>query len=210
VIFVKTMNATRKAAERRQSILEVASEVFLSEGYSAAAMADIAQQLGGSKGTLYSYFPSKQELFFAVIEDRAERALDHFVPLEDTATLETALIAIGHRFLDSVLNPTSIAFYRLLISEAGRFPEIGALFYAQHRQRLVSSLAPHLQREVDIPGLGFADHLELGELFYDLCAGSIHRRTLMGIAINLKDADLDSHVRQTATMFLKLCDVKAS
>src|SRR6202790_3714523 len=52
---------------RREAILDVAAEVFMEVGYSAASMSIIAARVGGSKGTLYNYFKSKEELFEAYI-----------------------------------------------------------------------------------------------------------------------------------------------
>ena len=50
---------------RRELILDVAQEVFLEEGFANASMSTIAARLGGSKGTLYNYFKSKDDLFTA-------------------------------------------------------------------------------------------------------------------------------------------------
>ena len=54
------------SAKRRQ-IVEGAREVFLSAGFDGASMNDIARASGVSKGTLYAYFDSKDELFEAII-----------------------------------------------------------------------------------------------------------------------------------------------
>ncbi|MET0363609.1 MAG: TetR/AcrR family transcriptional regulator, partial [Sphingobium sp.] len=59
--------------DRRDAILCVAGESFLEHGYTGTTMSGIAATLGGSKGTLWSYFSSKEELFAAVI-DRATAA----------------------------------------------------------------------------------------------------------------------------------------
>ena len=55
---------------RREAILDVAQDVFLDEGFAAASMSTIAARLGGSKGTLYNYFKSKEELFNAYVQRR--------------------------------------------------------------------------------------------------------------------------------------------
>ena len=52
--------AVSKRDVRREGILDVARGVFLSEGYATASMSTIAAKLGGSKGTLYNYFKSKE------------------------------------------------------------------------------------------------------------------------------------------------------
>ena len=56
--------------QRRELILDVAQGVFLEEGFAKASMSVIAAKLGGSKGTLYNYFKSKEELFNAYVERR--------------------------------------------------------------------------------------------------------------------------------------------
>ena len=63
----KSQRATRKGRERRDKILEVASEVFRENGFEATSMSQIAALAGGSKGTLYNYFPSKEDLLLAVL-----------------------------------------------------------------------------------------------------------------------------------------------
>ena len=66
-----------RADTRRQAILEVAREVFLQEGYAAASMSVIAARVGGSKAPLYSYFPSKEQLFGARIWAECSSASDN-------------------------------------------------------------------------------------------------------------------------------------
>src|ERR1700748_881544 len=58
---------------RREAILDVATEVFLEVGYSCASMSAIAARVGGSKGTLYNYFKSKEELFEAFVRRSCDR-----------------------------------------------------------------------------------------------------------------------------------------
>ncbi|HEY2834957.1 MAG TPA: helix-turn-helix domain-containing protein, partial [Rhizomicrobium sp.] len=60
--------------ERREAILKVAHTAFLSDGYAATSMSAIAAKVGGSKATLYYYFPSKEELFLAVIDEKCRDA----------------------------------------------------------------------------------------------------------------------------------------
>lgn len=200
--------AVDRSALRRDQILGIAADVFLRDGFSGAAMSDIAERVGGSKGTLYNYFPSKKDLFLAVVQCRAERALEDIgAPTGNFADLEAALRDIGLRTLRSALGADAIAFYRLLISEAGRFPEIGAFFYAEHRRRLVAPLLPHFERELDIRASGFVDHLEAGELFYDLCAGSIHRRALMGIPVASDAEAIAAQVERAVGLFLRACAI---
>lgn len=59
---------TSDREEKRRRLIEGAAAVFSRQGYTSTRMADIAVEAGVGKGTLYEYFPSKEELFFAVFE----------------------------------------------------------------------------------------------------------------------------------------------
>ena len=56
-----------KTQEKKQAILQVAAQAFRELGFEGTSMCEIRDRVGGSKATLYSYFPSKEDLFFEVI-----------------------------------------------------------------------------------------------------------------------------------------------
>src|SRR5204863_849423 len=58
---------------RRAQLLESALEVFVAQGYHAAAMDDIADRAGVSKPVLYQHFPGKLELYLALLDESAEK-----------------------------------------------------------------------------------------------------------------------------------------
>lgn len=115
---------------RREIILDVAEGSFLDLGYAGTTMSGIAAQLGGSKGTLWSYFPAKEALFEAVV-DRAtqefRRRLTVILNPEDE--LETALRRFCEQLLAKITSNKAIALHRLVIGESSRFPELGRIFY---------------------------------------------------------------------------------
>ena len=57
---------------RRKQLLAAAQEVFVAQGYHAAAMDDIAERAGVSKPVLYQHFPGKLELYLALLDTHAE------------------------------------------------------------------------------------------------------------------------------------------
>lgn len=96
--------ATPKSESRRQQVLDAALEVFARDGYGNAAVDDIARASATSKGGVYFHFPSKQALFFALMDeagglllDRVERAMaDEPNPLaKGDAALKSALTTFG-------------------------------------------------------------------------------------------------------------------
>lgn len=58
--------------ERRAQLLDAARQVFVTQGFHAAAMDDIAVRAGVSKPVLYQHFPSKQELYLALLDESVE------------------------------------------------------------------------------------------------------------------------------------------
>src|SRR3546814_13671240 len=57
------------AAARRKAFVDAARDLFFANGYAGTTMSSIASKVGGSKTTLWTYFPSKEELFAAVVDD---------------------------------------------------------------------------------------------------------------------------------------------
>lgn len=116
--------------ERRAAILDIARDAFLVDGYSGTSMSRIAALVGGSKATLYSYFPSKKDLFVAVIDRETAGLYDRIFNMELTANEPRAAITeLVRRCLDGLLSDPIVSGYRLIIAEAGRFPEIGRTAY---------------------------------------------------------------------------------
>jgi AcrR family transcriptional regulator len=62
--------------ERRRQLLDAALEVFVSQGYHAAAMDEIAERAGVSKPVLYQHFPGKLELYLALLDESVATLLD--------------------------------------------------------------------------------------------------------------------------------------
>ena len=63
--------------ERRAQLLESALEVFVAQGYHAAAMDDIAERAGVSKPVLYQHFPGKLDLYLALLDASCDTIIDN-------------------------------------------------------------------------------------------------------------------------------------
>jgi AcrR family transcriptional regulator len=126
---------------RRASIVAVATRYFLDHGYAATSMSAIADEIGGSKATLWNHFSSKEELFIAVLDELVtvfseaiESALhdDHF-------TLE-GLRHFCARFLEKLLQPDAVGLFRVILGDGEQFPEVNAMFYARGPAKLMPRL----------------------------------------------------------------------
>jgi AcrR family transcriptional regulator len=93
----------RKA--RRAQLLDSALEVFVAQGYHAAAMDDIAERAGVSKPVLYQHFPGKLELYLALLAQASDRIIDATCEaLEATSDNQVRVLATMQVFYDYVAN----------------------------------------------------------------------------------------------------------
>ena len=134
---------------RREAILDVAAEVFMEVGYSAASMSVIAARVGGSKGTLYNYFRSKEELFSAYVERycaHQQELMDEMI--SQGSDVRSVLAGLGASLLHVVTSGFGLRNFTLIVSEAGRAPEIGRAFYQAGPMRGVSRLTHFIERAI--------------------------------------------------------------
>ncbi|WP_312857029.1 TetR/AcrR family transcriptional regulator [Novosphingobium chloroacetimidivorans] len=127
-----TSKREQNKLRRRASIVEIATRSFLERGYAATSMSAIADELGGSKATLWSHFASKEELFTAVVDDLVARLSIEIEEdlIHDSFSIE-GLRRYVLRYLKKLMSDQAIALFRLMIAEGGRFPEIVAVFHAR-------------------------------------------------------------------------------
>ncbi|WP_413739280.1 TetR/AcrR family transcriptional regulator C-terminal domain-containing protein [Sodalis sp. RH21] len=147
---------------RRDAIIDAAAKLFQEMGYEGASMNELAKRLGGSKATLYSYFPSKEELFVAVVQAYATLHLSDAVHglLDDPAHeagLETTLRRFGEQMLLILINDESaLAVYRMVVAEAGR-SDVGMLFYESGPSESIEVLSALLAAAMERGELRRAD-----------------------------------------------------
>jgi AcrR family transcriptional regulator len=140
----------RLPEERPRQILEAALAVFAERGLAAARLDDIAKRAGLSKGTIYLYFPNKEELFREVVRTsviafiaRAEASF------ESQPDARHALDAWTEGYWRWLRSPTFPVMHRLMSADLTSFPDLAA-FYAteviERAQRLVRGI---LERGMD-------------------------------------------------------------
>ncbi len=166
---------------RRQTIIEIARAIFLEEGYAAASMSAIAARLGGSKGTLYNYFASKEELFKAVIQDQCgcKIALMFGDMTAGDGDVAEGLRKMGVRYATIVLGDEVINFSRVLIGEVGRFPELGRIMYEAGPLQGAKRLGAFMELQIQAGRLrDDLSPLRAAEQFCELCLSGLYRQRL--------------------------------
>ncbi|HEY6775528.1 MAG TPA: TetR/AcrR family transcriptional regulator [Thermoleophilaceae bacterium] len=139
------MQDTRRSTRKRGAILEAATAAFLRNGYRGTSMDEIAALAGVSKQTVYKHFADKERLFTEIVtstvDEVAEPVHNEVLELRDSGDLEEDLRDLARRQVAAVMQPRVLQLRRLVIAEAGRFPELGRTFYERGPGRTIGALA---------------------------------------------------------------------
>lgn len=126
----------KKRDAKRQTILDTASRLFRTQGFDGTSVSQITAEVGGSKATIYSHFPSKEVLFVECMTAAVDDYLGEIVA-QSAAQLnaygtnpDAVLRHYGTGYLKVMCSPDTVAARRLLIAEAAR-AGIGKLISAR-------------------------------------------------------------------------------
>ena len=140
---MNTQGRSHRYRSSRQIILATSREIFLQHGYNDGSMDIIAQRSGVSKTTLYAHFESKEALFNQVVVEMVEEhGHDAAAVLElpPEGDFRHALVTVGQRMLDVLLDPQLMALTRLCVIEGRRMSRGSYEALAEARSRLLDLL----------------------------------------------------------------------
>src|ERR1700758_1054927 len=139
-----------EASAKRRQIMDGAREVFLAQGFDAASMGEIAHKARVSKGTLYVYFASKEELFKAVSHEACSAQAGAVFSLDPKDhDVEAVLTRLGQEFVKFLCRPGAMPPLRTIMSISERMPEIGRRFYESGPACGVEKLRVYFESQVD-------------------------------------------------------------
>lgn len=147
-----------KSPAKRQTIVDTAAATFAELGFDGTSMGEICARLGGSKATLYNYFPSKEALFMEVIFQATEADFENTMQAlqGSRADVPTTLLGFGQQMLQLLYSTDVQALRRLLVAEGGR-GNIGQHCWEQGPNRGNAVIAAYLQQAMDSGQLRRAD-----------------------------------------------------
>ena len=190
----------RRKESRPAELIAAALDLFVERGYASTRLDEVAGRAGVSKGTLYLYFESKEDLFKAVVRETIvplirehQRGIEQS-ELDSARLLERFFVQWWEHFGSTRL--AGIA--KLIMAEAGNFPEVARFFHDEVIAPNGAVLAAIVQRGVERGEFAAVDieaatHLWMAPLvlkalwahsFDAICpAGTMKRRTLAGVAL---------------------------
>ena len=192
-----------KTEAKRQEILKAAAEVFREVGYERATMSDIRARIGGSKATLYNYFPSKESLLLEVMHHARELELQAAVAALDPEAedVRKELLRFGQQFLAVLYSPETIATRRLSIAES-RHSEIGRISFERAILPAEKKVAEFLRAAMKRGALRTADPKIAAMHCLSLLESELLQRMLLGVIEAVKPETLTSAARRAITVFL--------
>ena len=197
------------SAKRRQ-ILEGARRVFLADGFDGASMNDIARVAGVSKGTLYVYFNSKEELFEAMIREDRKQQAERIVFPDDAGDPRPALAAFGRQLIALMTRPEMIAQVRIVIAATAKFPSLGRVFYESGPRYGEIKLAGRLEAWRAQGGLDFSDGRLAARQFIDLCKSGVFHGCLFGLSDTASPEAIAQSVEAAVEVFMRAYGAKTA
>jgi AcrR family transcriptional regulator len=188
-----------RGVARRQAFLQAARDVFLEQGYEEASVNDVVRRAGGSLATLYAQFGNKEGLFLAVAQDQNDRFVRAITPeCVDHLPLEEGLQAIGQRYLHALLAKDNLAFFRIMVGEGRKFPQLLQRYIATGSDKVRASVADYLKRaggEIRAPET-------VAPYFLEVIRSKHHYRAMSDESYRLSDAEIEQNVAQAVRFFL--------
>lgn len=135
------MTKHQSEGERRAQILRSARSVFIEKGFVAARVEDVAKRAGLSKGAVYFYFPSKRDLFMALVREEHENTYSFLEKAEsDDRDAVVKVLDLGQKYVEYFAGlKTPPKFFLMMCEMAVRDEEIREECQAIH-QRFVDSV----------------------------------------------------------------------
>lgn len=164
---------TLEELERRKAkVMQVATDLFVQQGYAETSLVDIAKAAGVATRTLYQHFGDKEAIFMEVVTARESGAVFRPPSVGEAETLHDGVMQIASYICDVSFRPRSVDLMRLSIAESRRFPEfmmnLTQKTFAHFRQAVASMFDELAARKLAPAG----DSAKSANLFVDLILGA--------------------------------------
>jgi len=141
----------RRKEERPQEITDAAFAAFAEKGYARTRVDEVAKRAGVSKGLMYLYFKTKEELFKAVIKNVVIRRVDSLIEMVETSELSSEDFLRGPLldFMKKIPGSPVAVVIRLLLSEGPRHPDLVDYYWENVVSRGLSAINLFIERGVE-------------------------------------------------------------
>ena len=141
----------RRKEARPAELLDAALEVFVERGYTATRLEDIAHRAGVTKGTMYLYYENKEALFKELVRTTALPMVENVEELVRThsgSSRELVALVLRRRW-EALVRSNLGGIAKLMMSEAGNFPELARWYHDEIIARVNAALAGAIRRGIE-------------------------------------------------------------
>jgi len=200
--------ATARGEARKRALLVEARRMFLEHGYERTSINELVRRAGGSMATLYRYYGGKAGLFEAMMEQVREELL---TPLTRLGSMddppEAFLGRLGEALLRLVVSHEGVGFYRVLVAESYKFPELQSAV-GKAFGMLTHHVSDYLDRQVEAGALRLADTWLAAGQFLEMIKGPAQLSALMGLERGMPEESIRAQVASALELFLRGCDAR--
>ena len=191
----------RRKVARPQELLVAALDLFVERGFKATRSEDVAARAGVSKGTLYLYYPSKEELLKAVVRANLGAVINEGTDIVGSFDGDTQqlLALLMHTWWERIGDTPASGIFKVILTEMGNFPDFAA-FYMDEVITLGRALFTRvLQRGIDAGELRQVNLFETVHLLiFPMLMMCLHRHSLGPCHMPIRELDphsfIDTHV----------------
>jgi AcrR family transcriptional regulator len=183
-------------------MLEAAQELFLSQGFEATSMHQIAARAGVTRRTLYAKWADKQEIFDAAVRRMLEDRREILVDTGLAAPTFERLVRFGENALDVALDPAVLDLCRVAVAESRRFPRLATLIDEQIKHGRQARLENILRDEMAHKRIPDGDPKEMACLLLSGISGQAKEDALLTNSVWSKQRR-KNWARAAVTLFLQ-------
>ena len=170
-------------------------------GYDNTSIDAILERSGGSKATLYNYFPTKEDLFRAVVDSLVMNT--EYPSLDTAADVRTTLIHFAVDRVNAIFSAQHRAVLRLVIAERDRFPDLAETYYRHGPLRGYNLLRDYLDRLRALRMLEMDDVDRATDAFVGMLLHRWYKELLLLGRPSPSSEAIERHASEVVSLFLK-------
>lgn len=187
----------RRKDARPHELLVAALDLFVERGFAATRSEDVAARAGVSKGTLYLYYPSKEELLKAVVRENLGAVISEGVDLAGgfEGGTQELLALLMHTWWERIGATPASGIFKVILTEMGNFPDFAAFYMDEVITPGRALFTRVLQRGIDSGELRPVNLFETVHLLiFPMLMMCLHRHSLGPCQMPMRELDPHSFI----------------
>ena len=193
--------------DRKDRILDSATEVFLEAGFNRSTVTAIAKKAGCSLETLYTAYPTKEAMFEALITRKASGVFEAVGPLSPERDVREVLVRYATEMLALMAKPDTKGLHRLVIGESRAFPEVAKKFWKEGYARGIQVLREYFMAKEGLKAFDLRNPDKAAEVFMAILLGDMCMRSTLGMKTQTETKkQQEEWAERCAILFMTLVD----